>query len=363
MAYEKTVWKNREVEKPRTFTKVDNPDGTITLTPAEGNIIEPGTPIIASNMNKIEDEIELLDTHPSSIASPTSLGHVKIGSGINMDSNGVISVPPIKNVTVYNELELYIDANNGNDNNNGSQSSPFKTIQKAIDIMCTGEIIATTLDIQCAPGTYSAPSNSSMQKVFADIIAISSTDYTNYSTNTFMNGYFDLSSTVGKTFIIARFTFNASPYSILGQNQCGNVELINIKSVNCSTKCVLLGQGGYFYADNCELKGANQAIDCEYMSNVTIKGANTKLTGLFTAVSLDSVGSANIVDATIATTSPNPNYGAITALGGTTLWASGIKGTLGASPVFQSSGSIIFKTNITATGAADVKDEGGQIFS
>lgn len=58
MAYERTIWKNREVERPRTFEKIENPDGTITLVPAEGNIIEPGTPIIAENMNNIEDGIE-----------------------------------------------------------------------------------------------------------------------------------------------------------------------------------------------------------------------------------------------------------------------------------------------------------------
>lgn len=58
MAYVRETWKNREVERPRTFTKVENPDGTITLVPAEGNIIEPGTPIIAAKMNNIEVGIE-----------------------------------------------------------------------------------------------------------------------------------------------------------------------------------------------------------------------------------------------------------------------------------------------------------------
>lgn len=58
MAYTKTEWKNREVEKPRTFSLTENPDGTITLTPAEGEIIEPGTPIVAVTMNNIEDGIE-----------------------------------------------------------------------------------------------------------------------------------------------------------------------------------------------------------------------------------------------------------------------------------------------------------------
>ncbi|MCY9736992.1 phage tail protein [Paenibacillus alvei] len=57
MPYAPTEWKNREVERPRTFRMQNNPDGTVTLLPAEGNIIEPGTPIIAANMNKIEQGI------------------------------------------------------------------------------------------------------------------------------------------------------------------------------------------------------------------------------------------------------------------------------------------------------------------
>lgn len=61
MAYEKTIWTNRVVEKPRTFIIKNNTDGTVTLVPAEGQVFEAGTPIIAKNMNKIEDAIESLD--------------------------------------------------------------------------------------------------------------------------------------------------------------------------------------------------------------------------------------------------------------------------------------------------------------
>lgn len=59
MAYERTVWKNREVEYPRRYIIIDNGDGTVTLEPSPGNIIEPGTPIIAANMNNIEEGIVL----------------------------------------------------------------------------------------------------------------------------------------------------------------------------------------------------------------------------------------------------------------------------------------------------------------
>jgi hypothetical protein len=61
MAYEKTDWKDRLVEKPNTYRATSNLDGTITLNREEGKITEPGTPINATNMNKLENEVEFLD--------------------------------------------------------------------------------------------------------------------------------------------------------------------------------------------------------------------------------------------------------------------------------------------------------------
>lgn len=61
MAYTKTVWKDRNIQKPNTFQVQNNPDGTITLIPAPGTITEKGTPVNAVNMNKIEDGIYNLD--------------------------------------------------------------------------------------------------------------------------------------------------------------------------------------------------------------------------------------------------------------------------------------------------------------
>jgi len=131
MAYEKTVWKNREVERPRTFQKVENPDGTITLVPAEGNIIEAGTPIIASNMNKIEDEIELLDTRPSLIKfnrNPTSddidydTGQLWLNEDtgniyVKIDKDGNAIWRGVNNTELIYPLKIYgvrIDMNNSN---------------------------------------------------------------------------------------------------------------------------------------------------------------------------------------------------------------------------------------------------------
>lgn len=58
MAYVKTDWVDRVVEKPNTFIVTQNSDGTITLTPAPGQVVERGTPFSANNMNKIEEELE-----------------------------------------------------------------------------------------------------------------------------------------------------------------------------------------------------------------------------------------------------------------------------------------------------------------
>lgn len=72
MAYIKTIWKDRLVERPNTFEVQENPDGTITLIPQPGVITEQGTSINAANLNNIENGIEGLDnalaTHQADIA-------------------------------------------------------------------------------------------------------------------------------------------------------------------------------------------------------------------------------------------------------------------------------------------------------
>lgn len=56
--YQKTVWTDRVVERPRTYTETTNSDGSVTHTPAVGNVIQEGTPRDAEHMNKVEDGIE-----------------------------------------------------------------------------------------------------------------------------------------------------------------------------------------------------------------------------------------------------------------------------------------------------------------
>ena len=55
MAYNPTHWKDRVVERPRTYTEAVNSDGSKTYTPAPGEVVEAGTPQSATNFNHIEE--------------------------------------------------------------------------------------------------------------------------------------------------------------------------------------------------------------------------------------------------------------------------------------------------------------------
>ena len=76
MAYIKTTWKDRLVERPNTFEVQENPDGTITLIPTHGTVTQAGTPVNAANLNKIEDGIVTLEnnvtTHLADITPKTA---------------------------------------------------------------------------------------------------------------------------------------------------------------------------------------------------------------------------------------------------------------------------------------------------
>lgn len=55
MAYKRTKWQDHVVERPRTYTKVTNGDGSETYTPAPGEVLQQGTPQSALNFNNLEE--------------------------------------------------------------------------------------------------------------------------------------------------------------------------------------------------------------------------------------------------------------------------------------------------------------------
>lgn len=54
MPYELTNWKDHVTEYPNRYKETQNADGTVTLEKQEGTIVQAGTPVSASNLNKQE---------------------------------------------------------------------------------------------------------------------------------------------------------------------------------------------------------------------------------------------------------------------------------------------------------------------
>lgn len=101
MSYEKTEWKDRKVENPRTYSVRDNEDGTITLLDAPGEITEAGTPVNAENMNNIEQGI--YDAHTQVLYQKT----------LNLEST-VITLQEeitryIKNVSASDDFTINVE--------------------------------------------------------------------------------------------------------------------------------------------------------------------------------------------------------------------------------------------------------------
>ena len=61
MAYKRTYWQDHVTEYSDRYNETQNPDGTITHIPVEGNIIQQGTPQNAQNFNNLEEGVFAAD--------------------------------------------------------------------------------------------------------------------------------------------------------------------------------------------------------------------------------------------------------------------------------------------------------------
>lgn len=57
MSHERTYWQDHVTEFTDRFREVNNPDGTITHEPVEGEVIQQGTPQNARNFNALEEGV------------------------------------------------------------------------------------------------------------------------------------------------------------------------------------------------------------------------------------------------------------------------------------------------------------------
>lgn len=60
MPYIRTKWQDHVVQNPRTYSEVTNANGTVTLNPAPGEVLQRGTAQSATNFNNIEDALQAL---------------------------------------------------------------------------------------------------------------------------------------------------------------------------------------------------------------------------------------------------------------------------------------------------------------
>ena len=106
MAYIKTTWTDRQVQRPLTFTMTNNDDGSVTLIPSEGIVTQTGTPICADNLNHIEEGIETLDTTTLKLTGGTidgSLivnGNTEIGGSVLVGNNNYLKIKDNEGVDI-----------------------------------------------------------------------------------------------------------------------------------------------------------------------------------------------------------------------------------------------------------------------
>lgn len=91
--YERVGWKDHIVENPFNFEEKKNKDGTITLIPKQGEILQEGTPVNARTLGHMEDGIVYaIDTINENADNLTKLRvdvAILRGSTINNMTNNV----------------------------------------------------------------------------------------------------------------------------------------------------------------------------------------------------------------------------------------------------------------------------------
>lgn len=102
--YQAKAWVNRAVDRPNTYKMMSNPDGTVTMTPAFQELA--GTPLDATNMQRMDDGIEAAHREIESIkASTRSVSDVLLTT-VNATQIATFTPPAAGNYVVY----LYLRA-------------------------------------------------------------------------------------------------------------------------------------------------------------------------------------------------------------------------------------------------------------
>lgn len=220
------------------------------------------------------------------------------------------------------EIQYYVSTS-GNDNNAGTSGSPFKTIQRAVDV--AHKAIAGQVRINIAAGTY--PENVDIEDILVPKLFL----YGNDETDTIIDG--DIAISNAQHVQITDLQMRNSYYGIIASNGLRRLQvssvIINNASIGISAREVEM-----VTISSSEIDANAEGIRCETVGTLAVS----------------------------STTFSEMSVGAISISGGTFAYTSGLNGSLGTVPVHRVSGSILIKGTSTITGGADTKSSGGQIF-
>lgn len=331
-------------QEPKTNWKAGDTPNSGDFNRIEGNIkhtLEEAGKVNTVN-NVSPDSNKNITLKPSDIGAVPTTRRVNgkaLSSDIVLDGN---NIKPIQ------ELQLYCDSVNGSDSNDGlTTSTAFKTFGKAVEV--AKSVVADEVKIKLAIGTYTT---TNLQGIFANKITIVG-DYSNKE-NITINGNWDLDYLSCKSLEFSNF-------KIIGTLNGINRAPVEVRFYNIILNGgVTLSETSLVVFWHCIIGSTMYPIDLQKVGVADIE-SNT-LTGNYSCIRLGSVANYYVTGNDLNLSSKRADIGAISISSGSVGYASGTKGSLSPAPVFEVSSSILFKGKNDATGAADIKEKGGQIY-
>lgn len=267
----------------------------------EGEIAHQWSP----NPNEVHDGITTIDKDGIKVTSSNSNTHtVMDSSSFRVENNQGGTVAEFSNnstipnltagIITSNEVHagnvcskspkstdikfIYVNGSTGNDNNNGSQTSPYKTVQRAIDDINDKQDQSVTIYV------YNSVQGFELKGVSGTgIITFSLQD------SAVINGYVILGGVTNAIKITNETgSLKATLKNGIGIYRCTNVDIygVTFRGVNGSGNNILVQDTSYCAVNSCDLGGLSTRLDCA----IAVKASLLWLHGCRGSNILDVVG-------------------------------------------------------------------------
>lgn len=333
-------------QEPKTNWKAgDSPSSS------DFNRIEENTKYVLEEAGKVNTVNNVSpDTNKNITLKPSNIGAVPASRTVNGKALSYNIVLDGKDIRPIEKLTLYCNSVSGSDNNDGlTDTRAFKTFAKAVEV--AKSVVVDEVEIRLAVGNYAAVN---LKGILAGKINVIG-NYNN-ADNCILNGDFDFDYMDNKAIEFMHFKLNGD---ITSSNR--SPVKVFIYSINI-TGSIRLQDVQHVYIKSCIINGPLGVITLDNVGVALIE-SNTLISQMHNCVRVTGIGYCNLEYNTLTITGEKrADIGAIALYSATTAKAYGNKGTLGITPVFEVSSSILFKGKNDATGAADIKIKGGQIY-